>query len=182
MSRLIDGRGFGIALLIFLASSVIGLVYNSVYPKGIPLIRQKVKEGDTLATGPIDQGADTGAVSTVLGLTETYRLYESGEAVFLDARPRADYEEERIMGAISLPEFEFDDAYPVASQFLSSDTHIVVYCQGRDCDEAMIVQERLVEMGYTRVDVFLGGMPEWLDADYPTDSGPMPGEMDEGDS
>ena len=179
MSRFIDGRSFGIALLIFIASSVVGFVYNAVYPTGIPLIRQKVREGDTLVTSPVDTAADTGVVSRVLSLEQGYEVFQAGEALFVDARPTPDYEEEHISGAISLPEPEFDYAYPNASRFLTRETHIVVYCQGRECDEAMIVQERLVEMGYRRVDIFLGGMPEWLEAGYPTDHGPMPGVMDE---
>jgi len=176
MSRFIDGRSLGIAVLIFLASSVVGLVYNAVYPKGIPLVRKKVEVGDTLVTRPNDQQPDTHLVSKVLSLAEAYEYHGSGQAVFLDARARTDFEDKRIAGAVSLPESDFDEAYLRAAQFLTPRTHIIVYCQGRECDESMIVQERLVEMGYSRVDVFLGGMPEWLDAGYPTEKGPMAGE------
>jgi rhodanese-related sulfurtransferase len=172
MSRFLDGRSLGIAVLIFMASSVVGLVYNAAYPKGIPLIRKKVEVGDTLSAGPNISKPDTQLVSKVLSLSEAYEYYSSGEAVFVDARSRADYERERIAGAISLPESDFAEAYLSASQFLTPEAHLVVYCQGRECDESMIVQEMLVEMGYTRVDVFLGGIPEWLEAGHPVERGP----------
>jgi len=172
MARFIDARSFGIAIVIFLFSSVVGLIYNSVYPKGIPLIRKRVKVGDTLLITPTEQRPDTQPVSRALGREETFAAYESGGAVFLDARPRSDYEEGHIEGALSLPEFHFDDVYPQLSELLTPQTHIIVYCQGRDCDESIIVAERLVEMGHRRVDVFLGGWPEWEDAGYPAEKGP----------
>ena len=176
MSRFIDKRSFGIAVLIFVGSSVVGLVYNAVYPKGIPLVRWKVQVGDTLAARPNDQQPDTHLVSRVLSLAEAREYHSSGQAVFVDARSSADFEAERIAGSISLPENDFDEAYLSAAPFLTPRSHIIVYCQGSDCDESIIVQERLVEMGYSRVDVFLGGMPEWLEGGYPTEKGPMAGE------
>ncbi len=178
MAKLIDSKSFGIALLIFIWSAAVGLVYNSLYSKGIPLIRKKVEAGDTLFVRPLVDHPDTQAVSRALSLEEAHELYLSGEALFIDARPESDYEEERISGALSLPESEFDDAYFLLSPMLTPETHMVVYCQGVDCDESMIVAERLVEMGYKRVDIFLGGMPEWLEAGYPTLKGPETGEED----
>lgn len=178
MARFMDARSFGIALTILLFSSLVGFIYNSVYPRGIPLIRKKVKAGDTLLIKPIEQRPDTKSISRALGLEETFAAYQSGAAVLLDARPGSDYEEGHIPGALSLPEFEFDEAYPRLSELLTPQTHLIVYCQGEDCDESMIVAERLVEMGYRRVDVFLGGWPEWENAEYPVEKG-SPDEEEE---
>jgi rhodanese-related sulfurtransferase len=168
LSKFIDSKSFGIAVLIFAWSAAVGLVYNSLYSKGIPLVRKKVGAGDTLIVRRVVDHPDTQAVSTALSLEEAHKLYVSGEALFLDARPESDYEKGRIDGALSLPESEFDDAYSLVSPMLEPGTRIVVYCQGVDCDESMIVAERLTEMGYKRVDVFLGGITEWLKAGYPT--------------
>lgn len=167
-----DRKSFVIAVAIFLFSALVGLIYNSVYPKGIPLIRHRVRVGDTLVIRPVKQPSDTLVASKVLGLEETFRAYESGEAVFLDARPRSEYEKGHITGAFSLPEFGFDEVYFSISELLSREMHLIVYCQGEDCDESMIVSQRLLEMGYKRVDIFLGGWPEWKNAGYPTEEGP----------
>jgi len=37
------------------------------------------------------------------------KIYDSGEAVFVDARSREDYEEGHIKGAVSLPVGQFHD-------------------------------------------------------------------------
>jgi rhodanese-related sulfurtransferase len=37
------------------------------------------------------------------------QIYDSGEAVFVDARSREDYEEGHIKGAVSLPVGQFHD-------------------------------------------------------------------------
>jgi rhodanese-related sulfurtransferase len=176
MSRFIDERSVGVAFLILIASSVVGLVYNSVYSKGIPLLRRRLEVGDTLAATPDKGQPGTQVISRAISVSEAYEHYSSGETVFIDSRSRADYEEKRIPGSISLPEADFNNAYLFATRFVTPQTHIIVYCQGRECDESIIVQESLMEMGYNHVDVLLGGMPEWLDAGYPTDSGPVPGE------
>ncbi len=166
-----DRKSFVIAVAIFLFSALVGLIYNSVYPKGIPLIRHRVRVGDTLVIRPVQQPSDTHVASKVLGLEETFRAYELGKAFFLDARPRSEYEKGHISGAFSLPEFEFDEVYFSISELLSPEMHLIVYCQGKDCDESMIVSQRLLEMGYKRVDIFLSGWPEWKNAGYPTEKG-----------
>jgi rhodanese-related sulfurtransferase len=177
MNKFIDIRSFYIAIAIVLVSAVVGFIYNAAYPKGIPVIRHKVKVGDTLAVPPVfrppDTGltADTNAASRVLGLEQTFRTFQSRQVIFLDARSEALYSEGHIAGAMSLPESKFDDVYPTISGLLNPGAHIIVYCQGKDCDESMIVRERLVEMAYKHVDIFLGGWPEWKQAGYPVETG-----------
>ena len=173
-----DRKSFIIAVAIFVFSAVVGLIYNSVYPKGIPLIRHRVRVGDTLVIRPVEQPSDTHVASRALGLEESFRAYELGKAIFLDARPRSEYKKGHISGAFSLPEYEFDEVYFSISELLTPEMHLIVYCQGKDCDESMIVSERLLEAGYKRVDIFLGGWPEWENAGYPTEKG-MPEQEEE---
>lgn len=166
-----DRKSFAIAVAIFVFSALVALIYNSVYPKGIPLIRHRVRVGDTLVIRPVEQPSDTHVASKVLGLEETFRAYQSGEAVFLDARPRSEFEKGHISGAFSLPEYKFDEVYFTISELLAIEMYLIVYCQGEDCDESMIVSQRLLEMGYKRVDIFLGGWPEWENAGHPVEKG-----------
>lgn len=166
-----DRKSFAIAVAIFVFSALVGFIYNSVYPKGIPLIRRRVRVGDTLVIRPVDQPSDTHVASRALGLEESFTAHELGKAVFLDARLRSEYEKGHISGAFSLPEFGFDEAYIPISELLSPETHLIVYCQGEDCDESMIVSQRLLEMGYKRVDIFLGGWSDWENAGYPVEKG-----------
>jgi rhodanese-related sulfurtransferase len=44
---------------------------------------------------------------------------------------------------------------------------IVVYCAGLFCHSSERVQKELVAKGYTRVYVFPGGWPAWIEAGLP---------------
>jgi len=46
---------------------------------------------------------------------------------------------------------------------------IVLYCAGEDPTLSRLAYTRLVEMGFTDVQILEGGLQEWVDCGYPTD-------------
>jgi rhodanese-related sulfurtransferase len=86
-------------------------------------------------------------------------------ALWLDARPDADFEREHVPGAILLNEDRWNELLP---QFLerqwSPEKKIVVYCSSQSCNLAGDVARRLREQAKlpNEIRVLKGGWEEWL--------------------
>ena len=52
---------------------------------------------------------------------------------------------------------------------IPTDRDLVVYCGMSSCEAALRAAEKLQSMGYSRVQVFMGGFRAWDDAGYPAD-------------
>ena len=86
--------------------------------------------------------------------------------VLLDARILESYEEEHIAGAASLPVNEAEKAESIIPD---KNKEIITYCNGFGCPISPILAEKLIDMGYTNVAIYEGGIKEWKDAGYPTE-------------
>ena len=93
-------------------------------------------------------------------------LFETGAALFVDARPRMIYDLQRIPGALSLPEDDFDAAFAQLAPRLRNRFDVIVYCSGFGCEASHIVARKLKERGIPAV-VLEDGIPAWQDAGYP---------------
>jgi rhodanese-related sulfurtransferase len=141
---------------IFLTGCVLGLGWNSLSGKGLPLTRNAyLKEGDE-----------------VIKAAEAKRRFDGG-ALFVDARDPFSYRYGHIPGALSLPEGSFDQVFPKLERQLRARFDIVVYCSGFGCEASHIVSRQLKAVGVPAA-VFADGIPAWLDAGYPTRKGETP--------
>lgn len=100
-----------------------------------------------------------------VSLEEAKKLYESKEAIFLDARPVPVYHRGHIPGAISVPYNSKEMEKLIAD--ISKDQHIVVYCYSSRCNQARILDKKVRELGYENVSIFEGGIKEWTKVQYP---------------
>ena len=146
-------------LVIILAGAALGLAANEVSPRRIPFL-----------TPPkaLPQVTDT------ISLEVDKTLWSSGTALFLDARATADYNAGHIAGALSLPIEEFDDHYPQVQPMLTSDSSIVAYCDGVDCDLSHRLMDRFRELGYHNVRLLANGWTAWHTAGLLTHAGDQP--------
>ena len=94
-------------------------------------------------------------------------------ALFLDARPLANYRMSHIPGALPLPEDDFDSHFATLEERLRSSFDTVVYCAGYGCEASHIVAAKLHDRGI-QVEVLNEGWPAWTDAGYPVKEGPEP--------
>jgi len=93
----------------------------------------------------------------------------------LDARKPEEYKEGHISGALNFYGNELDQFAPsVIPQIPNKNKEIVAYCHGGDCDLSLLVAKSLIETGYTHVEIFTGGWPEWKKAGYPITLGANP--------
>jgi rhodanese-related sulfurtransferase len=141
-------------ILILVTGVAAGLAWNAASGRGFALGRSVlVQAGDEIV-----EAADA------------KRLLDRG-ALFLDARPRDFWRMNRIPGALSLPEDDFDRAFAALEGRLRRASGIVVYCSGFGCDASHIVARKLRERGFIAA-VLDEGIPAWQDAGFPMDSEP----------
>lgn len=142
-------RAFAIVAL----GAGLGLLWNGLSGRGITLSANAlVEEGDQ-----------------VISAAEARERLDKG-ALFLDARPRLNYDFERIPGAVSLPEEEFDAAFARLEPRLRDSLDVVVYCAGFGCEASHKVARALKQRGVQAV-ILDEGWPAWADAGYPIEQG-----------
>ena len=141
-------------ILILVTGVAAGLAWNAASGRGFAVGRSVlVQAGDEL-----------------VGARDAKHLLERG-ALFLDARPRDFWRMNRIPGALSLPEDDFDRAFAELQGRLGRASGIVVYCSGFGCDASHVVARKLRERGFIAA-ILNEGIPAWQDAGLPMDSEP----------
>lgn len=153
-------------LILLIGLSVVSaLLVNFFSPRGIALIGDwDTSKGVVNAkskNNPIQHGIE------IDDIEQAKKLYDSGSVLLVDARSAHLYQKGHIKGAVSLPVDRFDeyidsflDAHPDASD-------IVVYCSGRECDQAHRLAQQLMNVGYEKCRVFIDGFEGWRNAGYP---------------
>lgn len=92
-------------------------------------------------------------------------------AIWVDARPDNEFEQEHVPGAISLNEDRWNELLPQFLPQWSPDKRVVVYCSSQSCNASREVAKRLREDaqlknndGKNCVFVLEGGWEAWLKA------------------
>src|SRR5690606_9845611 len=104
-------------------------------------------------------------------VSEARQLLGDPGVMFVDCRPRDLYQSGHISGALSLP----SDAELQGSALaqLHSAQPIIAYCDARGgCESSQRLAARLRELGLSDVRILKDGLPGWLSAGYPAESGP----------
>lgn len=145
---------------ILVASAVIAaFCLNYFSPAGISLFGQwDTAKGTISAKAKNDVVLDEYVIDNVAAAR---KIFESGTAVFVDARSREEYLDGHIKGAVPIPLNEFDEAIRPFVEKYALDTIIVTYCSGRTCDDSHRLSQLLVDYGYKNVSVFIDGFPAW---------------------
>ena len=139
------------SLLILALGASAGLAWNAVSGRGFVLGRSVLAQaGDEL-----------------IPARQAKALLDRG-ALFLDARPHDFWRMNRIPGALSLPEDDFDKAVASLEPALRRAKAVVVYCSGFGCEASHVVARRLRERGID-AGILDEGLPAWEDAGLPLD-------------
>ena len=92
------------------------------------------------------------------------RLASDDRPVLVNALARESFDEERIPGSVSIPAA---DAIRLANEILAADQPIAVYCASRSCTASPTLAQKLVDLGFSEVVDFEGGIEEWERAGFP---------------
>ncbi|MCA9415122.1 MAG: hypothetical protein KC917_02585 [Candidatus Omnitrophica bacterium] len=155
-------KTFAQILVLVIVSIGIGLSVNALAPESLPLV---APESQFEVAVPDEQK---------VAHSEIVEYFESGEAIFVDARGADAFTEGHIPGAFSIPYKEFEDGnVPEKVELLPKEMTVVVYCDGADCHASKEVADHLLELGFQPdlVKVFHGGWKEWLDNGGEVESG-----------
>ncbi len=147
--------------LIVCAAIVLGFSYTAFSGKGF---FAKAESRSTV------QQSTGGAGPVTISLAEAKALFDSGQAVFVDARHAFDFRIGHIKSAVNIPLNDFDaQSRTIAS--LPTDKTIVVYCDGSECNSSIELAAKLYEKGFGGIKIFFGGWQEWTASKYPTQIG-----------
>lgn len=146
---------------IILAGTVLGLLYAGVMGKGV---------FGPSADGTPSPGAESDFSPVYADFADALRLFESGEALFIDTRHEYDYALGHIFGAVNLPLKEFEERKSVLAS-VPRDKAIVTYCDGQECNSSLDVANKLSGAGFSDVHFFFGGWTEWQANNSPTEAG-----------
>lgn len=122
-----------------------------------------------------DASVDLDALDFEINTDEAHALWRDELAMFIDTRLHREYEAGHIPGAFWLPADLFSRGRtPEAVNFLDQDFPVVLYCGGGDCDASKNTALLLENYGFTRLHIYTDGIPAWIQAGHPTDTGPDP--------
>ncbi len=95
--------------------------------------------------------------------------FKKNGALLIDARPYAKTLAESIPGALYMNDEDLDK---LSGRFpVDKNTPIITFCAGYECHKSHVVANKLLELGYTKVSVYAGGLPAWKEAKLPTTAG-----------
>jgi rhodanese-related sulfurtransferase len=193
-------RVLGEAWNLFVFSCAFAFLFNAFYSGGIELkykapkkiylqdfLAQKTAKGKIAAApakNQVSRSSPSAAVQPAaspddaivrITLIGAKSKFDKKKSVFLDARKPEEYQAGHIPGAYNFYSEEQDQYAPnILSAIPDKTQDIVCYCHGGDCDMALRDARFLLEVGYSHVEVFLGGWPEWSQAGYPAAKGENP--------
>ncbi len=161
-------------LILVIVAGVIGIVSNSfIIAKGININENYFQRLDPPGP-PIDKvdGTDPDAPEhglQVAGFEDMVEyadlLFESdGFVVILDARTDEAYQEGHISGALQVNHYQKDKYLPDIMPMLEEAGVIIVYCNGGDCEDSILLATSLIQqfaINYDNVYVYEGGIKEW---------------------
>ena len=165
MNKKIDIK---VILGILAFSIILGVFYNSFSINGIDFIR-KASEIDILESVDIIGLDDTTKSLKAITLDQAIILHSNQNVIFVDARDKWEFAESHIKGAINIPQYSFEPNITDLST-LSKDKIIIVYCSADDCSMSKRLTEQLLNLGYNKAYVYLGGITEWTDAQLPIET------------
>jgi len=88
---------------------------------------------------------------------------DNPDFLFIDARPKQEWEEDRIGNAIHIaPPYDGNvNDYFQSLMSLPQDKILVVYCSGGTCEASHKVAADLKSLGYKKVFLYAGGWDDW---------------------
>ncbi len=93
------------------------------------------------------------------------RMDHPRKLIVLDVLSPESYHRAHVPGAVNLP---LQEIRTQAREVLpNKDQEIIVYCAGPECNASDSAAQELLEMGYSRVRRYVGGLSDWKAAGLP---------------
>jgi rhodanese-related sulfurtransferase len=157
--RLLGQAAWQCGFILLLAVSF-GASVNQFRNNGLPLFAHR-SMGDSLKT--------PSGVRLDISLIDAKKLFFQHAAVFIDARPKEDFEKGHVKGAKSLPWHDVDRKFIAVTKNIPDNTTIITYCDGEACELSHHLANFLIDAGFNHVRVLVNGWTKWRDAHLPVE-------------
>jgi rhodanese-related sulfurtransferase len=107
----------------------------------------------------------------LFSVSDAWKLYRQGKAIFLDARDVSAYGSAHLPGAIHVPLESAKDKAAQLKELAGRDKVLITYCDGQGCNKAMDLANSLEADRIPGVAVLPDGWQGWMDAGYPVEEG-----------
>lgn len=182
-------------LIVVILSSLLGIIVNFVNPSGIPLVmdmdRYSEETSDERMEEFLNNPTDTssnkqepmhnrrrpeftkeGFVKPQNIKLDFAKILFDRNALFIDGRLPEEYNAGHIENAINLTYSQFvplprERKMEIMNKY-NKNGFVVCYCEGGGCDISIDLGYEIAKLGFTSVNIFLGGYEEWVEAGYPT--------------
>lgn len=138
---------------IILVGAIGGLGVNAFRHDGLPLLKTCRKE------------------IAVFSVSEAWRLFQQGKAVYLDARELDIYQSAHLPGALHVPLESAKARERELKKLAGSGKLLITYCDGQGCNKALDLAKALAADGVPGVSTMPDGWEGWMEAGFPTAEG-----------
>jgi rhodanese-related sulfurtransferase len=159
-NRLLFGQAVWQCGVILALAVSLGVSINQFRDNRLPLFADRSME--TPLTTPSGS-------RLAISLIEAKKLFFQHTAVFIDARPKEDFEKGHIKGAKNLPWREVDQRFISVTENIPADTPIIAYCDGEACELSHHLANFLIDAGFSNVKILVNGWTKWRDAHLPAE-------------
>ncbi|MBW2607042.1 MAG: rhodanese-like domain-containing protein [Deltaproteobacteria bacterium] len=155
-------------IIILLGFAVIAaFTANYFSPNGIALFGQWDTSQGVITARPKNDPVTGGF--EIKDTNTAKEIYDTGKAVFVDARSYEAFIDGHIKDAVSIPTGQFIEFIdPFKTQYPAT-TPVITYCSGRECDDSHELAQYLIGEGYANVKVFIDGYQQWEREGYPVE-------------
>lgn len=147
-------------IFVILLSAAIGFSVNMIRSGDISVI------GDWSTESRL---TDVDGTSLEISITEAKEVFNKKQAVFLDARDKALFDQGHIKGAKNLPWHAVDDYFTDSVGGMANNTLIITYCDGETCELSHELALFLEEMGFSNVKILVNGWTMWQELNLPVE-------------
>jgi rhodanese-related sulfurtransferase len=145
--------------MLLLVAATLGFIYTAAFEKGV-------------FARPSPTAESPGFLApAMVTLDQAQAYFNSGTALFVDARHEFDYKLGHIKGAINVP-LKTYQTNKSALDTLTKNRLVVAYCDGAECNSSIELSVKLAKDGYTNVKMFFGGWREWSASNLPIEKSP----------
>ena len=81
----------------------------------------------------------------IVDVPRAREIVQSGEVLVCDARRGEDFDAGHLPGAVSFPFESREEAFNELAALFTPDQPVMVYCSGRDCDDALLLGTDVVK-------------------------------------
>ena len=172
--------GTGVALAVNGAQGSRGLKLTKNYFAKVAIPDRPTPAAPTVERGEAKQAAPKHVKHDYqdISFAEVVAIFEDpgtelGVNVFVDARNDVAYEEGHIPGAVQADHYRLEDYIENLLDFAEGAEKIVVYCNGGDCEDSVLLCGDLIEFDvpYESIYLFSSGWKAWTDGNMPVATG-----------